>query len=71
MLAIDLVKDRRSKEPDRESTSKDMTVFLESGLLTLKAGLYNNVVRLYPALIIDDELLENGRSIVDGAFKNI
>ena len=71
MLTIDLVKDRRSKEPDRESTSKVMTVFLESGLLTLKVELYNNVVRLYPALIIDDELLENGRSIVDGAFKNI
>jgi len=71
MLAIYLVKDRRSKEPDLESTSKVMTAFLESWLLTLKAGLYNNVVRLYPALTIDDELLENGRSIVDRAFKNI
>jgi 4-aminobutyrate aminotransferase/(S)-3-amino-2-methylpropionate transaminase len=41
MLAIDLVKDRRSKEPDRESTSKVMKACIESGLLTLKAELYN------------------------------
>ena len=71
MLTIDLVKDRRSKEPDRESTSKVMKAFLESGLLTLKAGLYNNVVCLHPALTIDDDLRENGRSIMDGAFKKI
>lgn len=46
-----------------------MTAILESGLLTLKAGLYNNVVCLYPTLTIEDELLENARSILDGVFK--
>ena len=71
MLAMELVKDRKSKEPDRESTSKVMKVCLESGLLTLKAGLYNNVVRLHPPLTIDDELLEKGLSIMDDAFKKI
>jgi 4-aminobutyrate aminotransferase/(S)-3-amino-2-methylpropionate transaminase len=71
MLAINLVKNRRSKKADLESTSKVITAILESGLLTLKAGLYNNVVCLYPTLTIEDELLENARSILDGVFKNI
>jgi 4-aminobutyrate aminotransferase/(S)-3-amino-2-methylpropionate transaminase len=56
MLAKVLVKDRRSKELDRESTSKVMKACLESGLLALKAGLYNNVVRLHPYLTIDEKL---------------
>jgi 4-aminobutyrate aminotransferase/(S)-3-amino-2-methylpropionate transaminase len=71
MLAMELVKDRRSEEPDRESTSKVMKACLESGLLTLKAGLYNNVARLHPPLTIDDELLEKGLPLMDEAFKQI
>jgi 4-aminobutyrate aminotransferase/(S)-3-amino-2-methylpropionate transaminase len=46
-----------------------MKASLSSGLITLKAGLYNNVVRLHPPLTIEDELLEKGLAILEDAFK--
>jgi len=39
MLAMELVKDRKTKEPNPEAASKVMKTCLGAGLLTLKAGL--------------------------------
>jgi 4-aminobutyrate aminotransferase/(S)-3-amino-2-methylpropionate transaminase len=69
MLAMELVKDRASKEPNPEAASKVMKECLASGLLTLKAGLYGNCIRLHPPLTIEDELLEKGLAIMEKAFK--
>jgi 4-aminobutyrate aminotransferase/(S)-3-amino-2-methylpropionate transaminase len=69
MLAMELVKDRNTKKPNPEVASKVMKASLSSGLITLKAGLYNNVVRLHPPLTIEDELLEKGLAILEDAFK--
>ena len=69
MLAMELVKDRGSREPDPEAASKVMKGCLASGLLTLKAGLYGNCIRLHPPLTIEDELLEKGMAIMEEAFR--
>ncbi|MGD2201119.1 MAG: 4-aminobutyrate--2-oxoglutarate transaminase [Candidatus Bathyarchaeota archaeon] len=69
MLAMELVKDRETKEPNPEAAAKVMKTSLASGLLTLKAGLYGNVIRLHPPLTIEDELLEKGMDILEAAFK--
>ena len=69
MLAMELVKDRNAKKPNPEVASKVMKASLSSGLITLKAGLYNNVIRLHPPLTIEDELLEKGLAILEDAFK--
>jgi len=69
MLAMELVKDRKTKEPNPEAASKVMKTCLGAGLLTLKAGLYGNCIRLHPPLTIDDELLEKGLAIMEEAFK--
>ncbi|MDH5791806.1 MAG: aminotransferase class III-fold pyridoxal phosphate-dependent enzyme, partial [Candidatus Bathyarchaeota archaeon] len=69
MLAMELVKDRESKEPDPDTASKVMKRCLASGLLTLKAGLYGNCIRLHPPLTIEDELLEKGMAIMEEAFR--
>ena len=37
--------------------------------MTLKAGLYNNAIRLHPPLIIDDDLLEIGMGILEASIK--
>lgn len=71
MLAMELVKDRATKEPNPEAASKLMKESLASGLLTLKAGLYNNCIRLHPPLTIEDELLEKGLEILEDAFKKV
>jgi len=69
MLAMELVKDRKTKEPNPEAASKVMKTCLGAGLLTLKAGLYGNCIRLHPPLTIGDELLEKGLTIMEEAFK--
>jgi 4-aminobutyrate aminotransferase/(S)-3-amino-2-methylpropionate transaminase len=69
MLAMELVKDRKTKEPNPEAASKVMKICLGAGLLTLKAGLYSNCIRLHPPLTIEDELLEKGLAIMEEAFK--
>ena len=69
MLAMELVKDRKTKEPNPEAASKVMKSCLGAGLLTLKAGLYSNCIRLHPPLTIGDELLEKGLTIMEEAFK--
>jgi len=44
---------------------------LSKGLMTLKAGLYSNCVRLHPPLTIEDELLEKGLAILEDAVKEV
>jgi 4-aminobutyrate aminotransferase/(S)-3-amino-2-methylpropionate transaminase len=69
MLAMEFVKDRKSKNPDADTSSKIMKTCLQNGLMTLKAGLYNNVIRLHPPLTIEDEYLEKGLDILEAAIK--
>jgi len=71
MLAMELVKERATREPNAEAASKVLKECLNSGLLTLKAGLYNNCVRLHPPLTIEDELLEKGLAIMEEAYKKV
>jgi len=67
MQAIELVKDRATKEPDAERTAAFMEATKEEGLLLGKAGLKDNVLRFGPSLLvteeeIDDALLRAGRA---------
>ncbi|TFH13259.1 aspartate aminotransferase family protein [Candidatus Bathyarchaeota archaeon] len=69
MLAMEFVKDPKTKKPDPEGSSAIMKECLKNGLMTLKAGLYNNAIRLHPPLIIEDDLLEIGMGILEAAIK--
>ena len=69
MLAMEFVKDPKTKKPDAETSSFIMKECLKNGLMTLKAGLYNNAIRLHPPLIIEDDLLEIGMGIMEAAIK--
>jgi 4-aminobutyrate aminotransferase/(S)-3-amino-2-methylpropionate transaminase len=69
MLAMEFVKDPSTKKPDAITSSNIMKDTLKNGLMTLKAGLYNNVIRLHPPLIIEDDLLETGMRILEASIK--
>ncbi|MGD0273039.1 MAG: 4-aminobutyrate--2-oxoglutarate transaminase [Gaiellaceae bacterium] len=59
MLAIELVRDRESKEPAPELATRVIEETLQRGLLLLKAGIYSNCLRvLVPLVISDAELAE-------------
>jgi 4-aminobutyrate aminotransferase / (S)-3-amino-2-methylpropionate transaminase / 5-aminovalerate transaminase len=67
MVAIELVKDPESKAPDKERTAEIVEAALQEGLLLLTAGQYSNVIRTLMPLVITDDELEEGLSILGRA----
>jgi 4-aminobutyrate aminotransferase/(S)-3-amino-2-methylpropionate transaminase len=69
MTAIELVADRSTKEPlDGAAGSAIVRRCLENGVVVIKAGTYDNVIRLLPPLTIDEELLDEGLGVLDEAI---
>ena len=65
MCAMEMVKDRATKEPDKEATEKFTQRALSHGLVTITAGTLGNVIRTLMPLVITDEQLESGLDIID------
>jgi 4-aminobutyrate aminotransferase len=63
MLGIEFVQDRETKEPAREARDRFIRECFEHGLLTLGAG--PSSVRLAPPLILTDEQIDTGLSIME------
>ena len=60
MIAFELVKDRKSKEPDAALTAAVVAAAESRGLILLSCGVSANVVRLLAPLTIPDAVLEEG-----------
>jgi 4-aminobutyrate aminotransferase/(S)-3-amino-2-methylpropionate transaminase len=71
MQAIELVKNRGTKEAATEATGEVIKRARERGLLLLKAGLFSNVVRLHPPLMISEKMLDSGLDILEGCIKEV
>jgi 4-aminobutyrate aminotransferase/(S)-3-amino-2-methylpropionate transaminase len=70
MMAIELVRDRATKEPAREETLEIIRRAVGKGLILIRAGLYSNCIRFLPPLVIDDEQLQEGLSILETAIRD-
>jgi 4-aminobutyrate aminotransferase / (S)-3-amino-2-methylpropionate transaminase / 5-aminovalerate transaminase len=67
MAALEIVTDRETKEPSQEETKAILDYCHRQGLLLIKSGMYDNVVRmLMPLNIPDDQLAEGLRILEDG-----
>lgn len=71
MVAVELVKDRDSRTPDTEKTTKVAKYANENGLLLLTAGMKGNVIRFLAPLVITDEELDKGFNILADAFDHV
>lgn len=71
MSGIELVKDRRTREPAVKERDKILTDCYKNGLIIIGAGAYKNVIRFLPPLMIGTELLDTGLGILEDAFKKI
>ncbi|MEM0295605.1 MAG: aspartate aminotransferase family protein [Candidatus Korarchaeum sp.] len=71
MQAIELVKDRKTKEPAADETMKVINKAREKGLLLLRAGIYLNVIRLHPPLTIEEENLMKGLDILEESLREV
>jgi 4-aminobutyrate aminotransferase/(S)-3-amino-2-methylpropionate transaminase len=65
MLAMELVQDRATREPAPGLTAQVLHAAHDRGLLVLKAGLYDNVIRLLFPLNLRDEELDRGLEILE------
>lgn len=71
MIAIELVKDRATKEPNAEAAAALAKACHQEGLLVLTCGTYGNVLRFLPPLVIGEDLLNEGLDIIEQAFTRI
>ena len=69
MVAMELVKDRSTKEPAKELTGRITAEALKRGLLLLTAGTFGNVIRVLVPLTVEDSVLEEGLSVMEEALK--
>lgn len=65
MVAMELVKDRASKEPAAEETAEIIHKCHDAGLIIIKAGLYDNVIRILVPLVVTDDQLQEGLDILE------
>jgi 4-aminobutyrate aminotransferase / (S)-3-amino-2-methylpropionate transaminase / 5-aminovalerate transaminase len=71
MVAMELVKDRTTKEPDSHAASDVLAAAHHRGLLLIKAGMYDNVLRVLVPLCVTDEQLQQGLDIFEDAFATV
>lgn len=71
MLALELVKDPKTKEPAPEETAAVVKYAFEKGLNILSCGQYGNVIRTLMPLVITDRQLAKGIAILDEAFASL
>jgi 4-aminobutyrate aminotransferase/(S)-3-amino-2-methylpropionate transaminase len=71
MLAIELVKDRETKKPAAEEASALVKYCIDHGVVILICGTFNNVIRFLPPLVITDQELNKGLSVVEEAFTSL
>lgn len=69
MWAVELVKDRQTKEPAKEEAAQIVKTCWQNGLFALSAGTYGNVLRFLPPLVIKNSELEEGLTILEKAIE--
>jgi 4-aminobutyrate aminotransferase-like enzyme len=71
MQALELVKDRQSKEPAAAETTQVMERARANGLLVGKGGLYGNTIRMAPPMNISKADVDEGIRMLDKSFREV
>jgi len=69
MIGIEIVEDPATRQPSPARTRRVLEVARDGGLLVLRAGTHDNVVRLLVPLVATGEELEVGAEILGGALR--
>jgi len=71
MLALELVKDRKTKTPASAEAKALVKYCYEHGLIILNCGTYGNVIRTLMPLVITDDQMETGVSILKDGLRSL
>jgi 4-aminobutyrate aminotransferase/(S)-3-amino-2-methylpropionate transaminase len=69
MIALELVKDRKTREPDPDTTKRVLAEANKRGLLIIRCGIYDNVIRIIVPLVVTDAQLDKGLDILHEALR--
>ena len=69
MVGVELVTDKKTKEPAKAEAAAVVKRCISNGVLTLKAGTYDNVVRLLAPLVISEDDLHEGLDVMIEALR--
>lgn len=71
MLAMELVEDRETKQPATDKAKALVARCFEKGLVLLSCGNFGNVIRTLMPLVITDDQLDRGLSIMEESLEEI
>ena len=71
MMAIELVKDRRTKEPDPDTTAAVFEESRKHGLIASKSGPHRSVIRMCPPLCLSMDDVDQVADGFDASFKAV
>ena len=69
MNAIEIVRDRQSRDPDGELAAKIAQRALHNGLILVTAGPTRNVIRLLVPLSISEQVLDEGLDLLEQSLE--
>lgn len=69
MMALEFVRDRRTKEPAAQELNAVVAHCVQKGLMTVSTGVRGNIMRFLMPLCITERQLEAGLAILGGAIR--
>jgi 4-aminobutyrate aminotransferase-like enzyme len=70
MIGVELVKDRASKEPAVEETTRVREQMRKRGILVGKGGISRSVLRIQPPLIISEQQAQHVIDALDASLRS-
>lgn len=71
LIGIELVKDQKTKEPAKNEAKNIMDNAYKRGLLISTSGIYKNVLKLSPPLVLTEEQADAGLDILESSLKEV
>jgi len=71
MVAMEMVKDRKTREPATELTAEIYEATRENGLIMSKSGVYKNVMRIVPPMCINHDDVTRFADAIDRSFQSV
>jgi len=71
MQAMELVEDRKTKEPSPKKATKLLEEARKQGLLIGKGGLYGNTIRMAPSMLVSKAEIEDGVKKLEKALSKV
>ena len=71
MRAMELVKDRQTKEPDKPAAAALVKHNYENGVITLSCGTHGNVLRFLIPLVATEAQLNEGLDVIEAGLAKL